>query len=452
MKLYIRAQMPLGGTATQLNEKVRLLEETLAAEPSILRFETSINGGGATITVRFKPEALGTAIPYQVENRVIGRVIGIGGADWSTYGVSQRGFSNSLNLQYRSNRIEMTGYNYDRLYRYAQDLSDLLHQNPRAVDITIETPGYENQEDEYYVRYNWERMHLLGINPGTIYQAVSDILQSRDLGRWDKIRTHVTLVSARRNTYDLWQLLNTHVKVGDRDILLSEVMDIQRREAKNVIPRRNQEYVLRVAFNVLGSYTYTEKYIEEVTRRMSEQLPVGFRCMRPEWSEQPTASQQYWLIALCIIITYWLMAILFESLLRPFSILLALIPMTLIAVFLTFHFTGIPFGTGGLAAIVLLCGLVVNAAIYILHQYDLVRAVSHISPVKAYVRAYNHKIVPVMLTVLSTMLGLIPFLWDGDENRFWYTFAITTMTGLSASVVALVFVLPWFAGMKSKRR
>ena len=56
-----------------------------------------------------------------------------------------------------------------------------------------------------------------------------------------------------------------------------------------------------------------------------------------------------------------------------------------------------------------------------------------------------------MLTVLSTMLGLIPFLWDGDENRFWYTFAITTMTGLSASVVALVFILPWFVGTKIKK-
>ena len=73
------------------------------------------------------------------------------------------------------------------------------------------------------------------------------------------------------------------------------------------------------------------------------------------------------------------------------------------------------------------------------------------SPVKAYVRAYNHKIVPVMLTVLSTMLGLIPFLLDGTDNKFWYTFAITTMTGLAASVVALVFILPWLVGMKTKK-
>ena len=125
----------------------------------------------------------GCTIPLNTESikrayalSTYGRVIGIGGADWSTYGVSQRGFSNSLNLQYRSNSIEMTGYNYDRLYRFAQDLCDLLRQNPRAVDVAIVTPGHENQEDEYYVRYNWERLKLLGITPGQIHSAVNDLL------------------------------------------------------------------------------------------------------------------------------------------------------------------------------------------------------------------------------------------------------------------------------------
>ncbi|MDE6159670.1 MAG: efflux RND transporter permease subunit, partial [Bacteroidaceae bacterium] len=378
------------------------------------------------------------AAPYQVENRVIGRVIGIGGADWSTWGVSQRGFSNSLNLQYRSNSIEMTGYNYDRLYRYAQDLCDLLRRNPRAVDVVIVTPGHENQEDEYYVRYNWERLKLLGITPGQIHSAVNDLLLTWDFGRYDPLNTNIRIRSTRRDTHDVWQLFNSYVKVGDRDIRLSEVMDIRQREAKNVIPRRNQEYVLRVEFNILGSYIYTSNYIKEVTEKMETLLPVGFRCVRPQWSDRPTASEQYWLIGLCLLITYWLMTILFESLWRPLAMLLALMPFTLTSVFLTFHFAGIPFGTGGLAALVLLCGLVINAAIYIMYQYDLIRKTGAVSPCRAYLQAYNHKIIPVILTILSTVFSLIPFLVDGPENRFWYTFAITVIVGLTASFAALV--------------
>lgn len=451
MKLYIMAQMPLGGTATQLNEKVRLLEETLSGETAVRRFETSVHGSGARITVQFTPEALGTSRPYLVENHVIGRVIGIGGADWSTYGVSQRGFSNSLNLQYRSNRIELTGYNYDRLYRYAEDLCDLLRQNPRAVDITIETPGHENQEDEYYVRYDWERMQQQDISAEQIHTAINDILQTRNIGWYDPLRTSITLKSSRHDTYDLWQLFNSYIKIGGKDIRLNDVMDIQRREAKNIIPRRNQEYVLRVAFNVLGSYIYTNNYIREVTERLEKRLPVGFSCTRPQWSQQPTASEQYWLLAICLIITWWLLAILFESLLRPLTMLLALMPFTLSAVFLTFHFTGIPFGTGGLAALVLLCGLVVNAAIYILYQYDLILRGRRVSPLRAYLQAYNHKIIPVILTVLSTVFALIPFLVDGPSNRFWYTFAITTIVGLTASLMALVLILPWCVRLEAKR-
>ena len=448
MKLYVRAQMPLGGTATQLNAKVKVLEEMLMGEKDIKRFETWVNNNGANITIQFSPEALHTSAPYQVENRVIGRVIGIGGADWSTYGVSQRGFSNSLNLQYRSNRIELTGYNYDRLYRYAQDLCDLLTQNPRAVDVTIVTPGHENQEDEYYVRYNWDRLRLLNITPEQIHSAVNDLLQTWNFGRYDPLNTNIIIKSTRRDTHDVWHLFNSYVKIGDKDIRLNEVMDIQQREAKNVIPRRNQEYVLRVEFNILGSYIYTSNYIKEVTEKMEKRLPVGFRCMRPQWTDRPTAMEQYWLIALCILITYWLMTILFESLWRPLAMLLALMPFTLTIVFLAFYLVGIPFGTGGLAALVLLCGLVINAAIYIMSQYDLIRKNNTVSPFRAYLQAYNHKIVPVILTILSTVLSLIPFLLDGSENRFWYTFAITIIVGLTASLFALVFIMPWWVRFK----
>lgn len=68
--------------------------------------------------MEFTDEALRSGLPYTLENDVISKVIRIGGADWSTYGVSERGFSNSLNLQYRANSIEIAGYDYTRLYRY----------------------------------------------------------------------------------------------------------------------------------------------------------------------------------------------------------------------------------------------------------------------------------------------------------------------------------------------
>lgn len=94
-----------------------------------------------------------TSFPYQLENELIGKLISVGGADWATHGVSERGFSNSLNLQHRSEHIILTGYNYAQLYRLAENLCDILRENKRVQDILIETPGYENQEDEVYMGY-----------------------------------------------------------------------------------------------------------------------------------------------------------------------------------------------------------------------------------------------------------------------------------------------------------
>ena len=49
-----------------------------------------------------------------------------------------------------------------------------------------------------------------------------------------------------------------------------------------------------------------------------------------------------------------------------------------------------------------------------------------------------------MLTVVSTILGLIPFLTDGPQEVFWFDFAIGTIGGMAFSLIAVIFVLPVF--------
>lgn len=65
--------------------------------------------------------------------------------------------------------------------------------------------------------------------------------------------------------------------------------------------------------------------------------------------------------------------------------------------------------------------------------------------------AYNHKIVPIMLTILSTILGLVPFLHDGPEEVFWFAFAVAAMSGTLFSLVALIIYLPIFMPMEGTK-
>ena len=59
-------------------------------------------------------------------------------------------------------------------------------------------------------------------------------------------------------------------------------------------------------------------------------------------------------------------------------------------------------------------------------------------------KAFGRKISPIMLTVISTILGLIPFLTDGPQEVFWFDFAIGTIGGMVFSVIAVILVLPVF--------
>ena len=241
------------------------------------------------------------------------------------------------------------------------------------------------------------------------------------------------------------KLRNSYVNVGGRDVRPSRVMDINQREAKNIIPRENQEYILDVTFNVLGSYTYTYRLLSRTIEKYNHYLPVGFRCKNRTYGAYEDEGTQYWLIGLVGVIIFFIIAILFESLMQALAVVL-LIPVSFIGLFLTYYITGVPFGTGGFAAMVLLAGLTVNAGIYIICQNNNQRGI------KRYVTAFNHKIIPILLTILSTALGLIPFLLDGpDEQPFWYSLAMGTIGGLLVSVIAIVFVMPVFLNLSTQK-
>ena len=457
MMLHIRGQMPVGGSVQELNEKIKEVEAFLTQySKEIRKFETSIWGRGGSIDVDFTDEALHTSFPYMLENRVIGKLVSIGGADWATYGVSERGFSNSLQLQYRYNSIQLVGYDYDRLYAFAEEMYRELRKNSRVADLIIQTPGHENQENELYMEYDRRSLAISGLSPQNVYYTLRNLLEE---GNADNIeisedrKMPVVVRPSTKESFDEWKLRNSYVNVGGRDVRPSGFMDINQREAKNVIPRENQEYILEVAFNVLGSYTYTYKLINRTIEKYNHYLPVGFRCKDRTYGAYEDEGTQYWLIGLVAVIIFFIIAILFESLMQALAVVL-LIPVSFIGLFLTYYITGVPFGTGGFAAMVLLAGLTVNAGIYIICQNNNQQNLRITSAncdkrekcrigSKKYVTAFNHKIIPILLTILSTVLGMIPFLIDGpDSQPFWYSLAIGTIDGLMFSIVPIFLFLP----------
>ena len=96
---------------------------------------------------------------------------------------------------------------------------------------------------------------------------------------------------------------------------------------------------------------------------------------------------------------------------------------------------------------ILLCGITVNSSIYIVNEFRKYRP-RHNSRV-SFVKAFSVKIIPILLTILSTILGFVPFMVGGDKEAFWFPLAAGSIGGLSMSAVGIVAVLP---GMVVKRR
>jgi multidrug efflux pump subunit AcrB len=153
------------------------------------------------------------------------------------------------------------------------------------------------------------------------------------------------------------------------------------------------------------------------------------------------------------VIIYLICAILLESLIQPLAVV-AMIPISFVGLFLTFYLFNLSFDQGGFAAFILLSGIVVNAALYILSDYNhyLKDAAANLTPTRLYIKSYQGKIIPIALTVLATVLGLVPFIMDGEDEAFWFALAAGTMGGLIFSVLAIMVFMPAFLPLKSKHR
>ena len=108
------------------------------------------------------------------------------------------------------------------------------------------------------------------------------------------------------------------------------------------------------------------------------------------------------------------------------------------------------FDQGGYASFILLSGNVVCAAIFIISEYNILKKkCPYTSDISLYVKAFNHKIIPILSTVLSTIVGLIPFLIYGEKEPFWFAFGVGTIGGLLMSLLVIPIYLPLFLKLKN---
>ena len=458
--LTVTASLPGGSTLEQMNQLVGRMESYLSTYKEIRQFQTGIyNARQARIDVFFTRESEQSGFPYTLKSRVISRALELGGGSWGVWGLQDQGFSNDVRENSGNYRIEIYGYNYDELYTYAERLRDTLltHRRIREVLINSEFSWWKDDYQEFYFRLNHARMAEAYLRPMDLFASLSPVLGadihagSIPVGSEQEA---LRLSSRQAREYDIWKIRYLPLAVRDLPVKLSWLATIEKGQMPQQVSKINQQYRLCLQYEYIGAYTLGRKIQEELLENFNAGLPVGYTAKADSytwrWGEKD--NRQYLLLLLVTVIIFFTTGILFNSLKLPPAII-GVIPVSYIGVFLTFYLFRLNFDQGGFASFVLLCGITVNAGIYILHEYSAIRRRKPLmSPHRAMLKAWNMKIVPIFLTVVSTVLGFIPFMLGETKEAFWFPLAAGTIGGLLMSIAGIYLFLPLFVLKRERRR
>ncbi len=452
-RLNVRIYMPDGATIIQTNEIARKLENFLSQFEELENYFTTIYDiENARLEILFKEAHEDDGFPEFLKEELISEAANIGGCDVSVSGVGN-GFSNRTVDTQRSSSLQIKGYNYETVLTYANDLKQKLLQNPRIQKVVINTgkKRYRNKLRQQYVM-TLDR-ELLTKNNSNIWGMLKDLRSQTTNDKsimgfiYNDEYTKVKLIANESVTSDTWFIRN-ELFGGNK---LKDVGQLSKQPSEGTIDKVNQEFKVNVEYDFIGSYSLGELILEEAVEGLNEKLPLGFKAKKNEdkrWN--PKKKEQYWLVLLVILIIYMVCTILLESLRQPITIIL-MVPISFIGSILTFSIFDLKFDQGGYASLLLLCGLVVNAGLYIINDYNNIKKkYPNLSNIKGYLKAFNAKIIPICLTIISTVIGLLPFLIFDSDSQFWYALAAGTIGGLVFSLIAVYLYLPLFLFWRKK--
>lgn len=445
--LYVSASLPYGSTLAQMDELVRKMEGYISTFDEVSQFQTNVYGPqSAHISIYFTPKARNSGFPYLLKSSIISKALQLGGGSWSVYGLPDNGFSNSVYESSGSYRIKLLGYNYEHLQTVADTIKRHLLTYKRIKEVEINSHFSYNKSDysEFRLEPNTKFMAQQGISVEQFFYALAvNAHGENNVGSiWNGDRQEsVVLSSEQYDEYVIWDMLNKPVMLNGRKYKIGELCTFVKTQAPASIEKENQQYRLCIQYDYIGSSKMGQKVMKKIVEAFKKDLPVGYEIQSDDsyYWYYGSGKNQYWLLGMVILLIIFITSILFNSLRLPI-VIISIIPISYIGLFLTFYVFSVNFDQGGLAALILLCGITVNSSIYVVNEY---RNLKGSGILRKYLKAFNIKIIPILLTVLSTALGFIPFMC-GEKEGFWFPLAVGTIGGLVFSLIGIVLFLPAF--------
>jgi len=348
-------------------------------------------------------------------------------------------------------QIEVSGYDLASLARVSQSVVQAMSASDRFTDIktTIESGNPEIQ-----IVFDQERAAKLGLAVRDIANSVvSNVrgeLATRYTWRDKKIDVLVRSVDPRQSSIEEIRHLIIN-PTSERPVTLDAVADVTVSEGPSEIRRVAQDRVAIISANLAyGDLGAAAEEAGEIVSRTP--MPAGISAIVSGQSEemQDSFKSMQFALALAVFLVYLVMASQFESLIHPFVILFT-IPLALIGAVLALFVTGTTINIVAFIGIIMLAGIVVNNAIVLVDLINQLRAQGK-ERFEAILEAGTARLRPILMTSLTTTLGLLPMAMGfGEGSEVRTPMAITVIGGLTVSTLLTLVVIPVVYSLMDRR-
>ena len=353
--------------------------------------------------------------------------------------------------------IEVYGYDFEKTDAVAHELQSKLLEGKAFSQVTLSRDEYT---PEYQMDFDRTKLALNGLSSTTAGAAFSAAMSGtvasyyREDGEEYYIRVRYA-PEFRTSIEDLENITVTNA--AGKVIRMKELGSIKETSVPPTIERKDRERYIKVSGIVANGSALSDgvAYAQQVIDSTNIPSEITTVIAGDYEDQQEMFGDMIVLIVLMIILVYMVMAAQFESFMSPFVIMFSL-PFAIVGVIWGVTITNTAMGVMALIGIIILLGIVVKNGI-VLIDYTILCRERGMGIVEASVTAARSRLRPILMTTLTTVLGMVPMAMGiGEGSEMWVSLGMTVCWGLTVSTVVTLILIPTvyciFATRQEKRK
>ncbi|MEZ2277381.1 MAG: efflux RND transporter permease subunit [Microcoleus sp.] len=324
----------------------------------------------------------------------------------------------------------------------------ILKELDEKVKLARFRPDGDAPQSEVQIRPDWERASLYGLSAQDIGETIQTAIEGTvptQLQRGNRL-VDVRVQFDRTSVKNIAQLGQIPLSGNNSIVRLSDVAKIAIGKAPGEIQRLNQRQVFLVVGNLNRGASLGDA-VKQVDVALSQlKLPQGVRIVPSSAAETNNQLQTSLKLlgGLATFLVFVAMAVQYNSLVDPLVILLT-VPLALTAGIFGLYVTKTAIGATVMIGAILLVGIIVNNGIIMVELANQIREEEGVDRTTAILRAAPQRLRPILMTTITTVLGLFPLaLGIGEGSEFLQPLGVVVFSGLSLATLLTLFIIPCF--------